>query len=117
MTAAAELLARCRALGITLAAGPGGALSWEADTDPPAELLADLSRHKAGLLALLTPDDGGPVGLSAADRAWACEAIEDELGLPRGSLELSTDPPGSGLRKQDAGGANRAAANREKSKP
>jgi hypothetical protein len=48
------LLARCRALGIDLAPGPDGALLWEADIDPPAELLADLKLCKAELLRLLT---------------------------------------------------------------
>ncbi|HEV3258703.1 MAG TPA: hypothetical protein VG013_17660 [Gemmataceae bacterium] len=48
-----DLLARCRALGIDLSAGPGGALAWESDGDPPADALADLAGHKAELLALL----------------------------------------------------------------
>jgi hypothetical protein len=50
---AAGLLARCRALGIALAAGEGGALLWEADADPPADLAEALVRHKADVLALL----------------------------------------------------------------
>jgi hypothetical protein len=51
-----ELLDRCRALGVKLAAGPTGALEWEAVTDPPAELLVDLGAHKAELLAALNVD-------------------------------------------------------------
>jgi len=53
MTAAAELFARCRALGIDLVTGPDDGLTWEADADPPADLLADLAASKADLLALL----------------------------------------------------------------
>jgi hypothetical protein len=54
VTAALELLARCRELGIVLAAGPDG-LVWEADFDPPDELLADLAAAKVALLPLLLP--------------------------------------------------------------
>lgn len=54
MTAAAELLARCRALGVELGVGSGGAsLLWEAVADPPADLLADLAKNKVAVLALL----------------------------------------------------------------
>ena len=49
----AELLTRCRARGIDLTAGPGGALLWEADDDPTAGLLEELAEHKAELLVLL----------------------------------------------------------------
>jgi hypothetical protein len=48
-----NLLARCRVLGIGLAAGPGGTLVWEADESPPADLLADLANSKATVLATL----------------------------------------------------------------
>jgi hypothetical protein len=51
---AADLLARSRAFGITLAPGPDGTLTWEADAGPPAELLSALAERKAELLALLT---------------------------------------------------------------
>jgi hypothetical protein len=85
---AAELHSRCRALGIALAAGPKGALAWEADAEPPADLLADLARHKAellGLLALLPAD--------AADlAAWTCRAIEADLALPADSLTMRPLP-------------------------
>jgi hypothetical protein len=50
---AADLLDRCKSLGIDLAAGPAGALVWESDADPPAGLLEALVQHKAGLLSLL----------------------------------------------------------------
>jgi hypothetical protein len=53
MTAAAEMVARCRILGIDLTAGPDGGLTWEAETDPPADLLAELAASKTELLALL----------------------------------------------------------------
>jgi hypothetical protein len=52
MTATA-LLAQCRTLGVDLATGPDGALIWEADFDPPAELLADLAAHKDDVLVAL----------------------------------------------------------------
>jgi hypothetical protein len=52
---AVELLARCRDLGIDLAAGPDDSLAWEADADPPAELLQALRENKLALLALLAP--------------------------------------------------------------
>jgi hypothetical protein len=53
VTEAAKLLARCQAVGITLAAGAGEALLWEADDDPPADLAAALVLHKAEVLAML----------------------------------------------------------------
>jgi hypothetical protein len=56
VTAALELLDRCRKLGIVLAAGPDGTLAWEADVDPPAGLLAELVAAKVELLALLAWD-------------------------------------------------------------
>jgi hypothetical protein len=73
IAAALALLARCRALGIDLMAGPGGALLWEADADPPADLLADLAAHKAELLDLLLPRCpacAGPV--DSLGRCWRC---------------------------------------------
>jgi hypothetical protein len=87
MTAAA-LLDRCRTLGIHLAAGPDGALSWESDTDPPTLLLADLAQHKADLLALLGSAAAEPAGLCPTDRAWAAQVIEADLGLPAGRVEV-----------------------------
>jgi hypothetical protein len=55
MTAAADLLARCRALAVELTAGPAGTLTWEADADPPADLLEALTEHKGAVLDLLCP--------------------------------------------------------------
>jgi hypothetical protein len=55
MADAAELLSRCRALGIHLTAMADGALVYEANTHPPPELLAELAANKAGLLSLLAP--------------------------------------------------------------
>jgi hypothetical protein len=72
MTAANDLIARCQALGIGLATGPDGGLTWEADTDPPADLLADLAANKAELLALLRAAEAqtlmAPWDQAAADR-------------------------------------------------
>jgi hypothetical protein len=59
MTAAAELVARCCSLGIELGVNRGGAsLRWEADADPPPDLLAELARHKLDVLALLRGPHG-----------------------------------------------------------
>jgi hypothetical protein len=48
-----DLFFGCRAMGIYLTSGPDGTLCWEADTDPPADLLAGLAAHKADVLARL----------------------------------------------------------------
>jgi hypothetical protein len=72
-----ELLERCRSLGIDLAVGPAGALLWEADDDPPADLLAVLAEHKAELLALLRP----PWDQAEAD-ALTAEAVRRRTCLP-----------------------------------
>ena len=50
---AVDLLIRCRVLGIDVAANADGTLLWEADTDPPAELLENLAVSKAAVVALL----------------------------------------------------------------
>jgi hypothetical protein len=71
---AADLLTRCRTLGVTLAAGPDGTLTWEARAEPSAELLADLARHKVDVLNMLASD------------AWMADAIAENLGLPPGSI-------------------------------
>jgi len=77
MTVAVELLARCRAAGVELGVGSGGAsLLWQAAADPPAELLADLATNKAAVLALVR----GPNGtcqlcgrpLDDKRRCWGC---------------------------------------------
>jgi hypothetical protein len=57
---------------------------WEADSDPPAHLLADVARHKAEVLAILT----------AEEETRAYRIIEPNVGLPPGSLALLR--PGAG---------------------
>lgn len=49
------LLARCRSLGMTLGVGTEGSLVWEADGDPPDDILSELRECKAEVLALLIP--------------------------------------------------------------
>ncbi len=71
MTAAAELLARCRTAGITLRTGESGALEWEADADLSAELLADLAANKAAVRRLLTRPAVPPWDAAAADALLA----------------------------------------------
>src|SRR5262245_41676649 len=69
-----ELLARCRALRIELAAGPDGALVWEADDTPPADLLTDLATNKTAVLDALwgmTCDSCGRP-FDAKRRCWRC---------------------------------------------
>jgi hypothetical protein len=64
--------------------GPCGTLVWEGDDDPPADLLAELSAHKAELLAALdVPADPGEllarVEALEAEPAWArawCERFK-----------------------------------------
>jgi hypothetical protein len=88
----ADLLARCGALGVTLLAGPGGALAWEADADPPADLLRDLAGHKAEILARLRQ----PPGPSLEPDVWdtgLLRLVEADLGLRAGSLRW-IDLPG-----------------------
>ena len=59
MTAAVELLARCRTLGVELGVVRGATcLVWEAAGDPPADLLAALAQHKASVLALVRSPNG-----------------------------------------------------------
>ncbi|HKI35423.1 MAG TPA: hypothetical protein VKA46_26425 [Gemmataceae bacterium] len=77
ITGAVELLARCRALGIELGAGSGGAsLLWEADAEPPADLLADLAANKADVLALIRGACGNcdrcGHALDDKRRCWRC---------------------------------------------
>jgi hypothetical protein len=91
---AGELLKHCRTLGIDLVAGPDGSLVWEADADPPAELLATLVQHKAELLALLAPGTGPAVTLIPTDDATLARFLERDLGLPAGTLELYRPPRG-----------------------
>jgi hypothetical protein len=72
MTSATRLLARCRAVGVTLDVGPDGrSLHWEANADPPADLLADLAANKAAVLALVRgPDDSSLIGLDEYQSFW-----------------------------------------------
>jgi hypothetical protein len=90
MTSAAELVARCRALGVELRVRGGGAsLLWEAETEPSAQLLADLAANKADVLALLR----GPFGnceqcgrvLDDRRRCWPCFARLCPCGRQTGS--------------------------------
>lgn len=91
MNAAVELLALCRAAGVELGVGSGGAsLVWEAAADPPTELLADLAANKADVLAAIR----GPFGncdhcgrrLDAKRRCWrCCDRPCVECGRPTGS--------------------------------
>jgi hypothetical protein len=50
---AADLLCRCRALGIKLSPAERGKLVWVAPGEPPADVLADLAANKLQVLALL----------------------------------------------------------------
>ena len=95
MTAAVELLARCRTLGVELGAGAGGAsLLWEAGREPPADLLADLAAHKADVLALVR----GPFGncdqcgrpLDSKRRCWrCCDRPCSACGRPTGTAFIA----------------------------
>jgi hypothetical protein len=100
MTTAAELLARCHALGIELGVGTGGTLfwEWEADADPPADLLGDLAASKAAVLALVR----GPHGnchqcgrpLDDKRRCWrCCDRLCASCGRPTGSAFIETCNP------------------------
>ena len=86
---AADLLARCRVLGIELGVGLGGSLLWESHADPPDDLLADLAANKAAVLALIR----GPHGnchqcgraLDERRRCWRCCDRLCPCGRPTGS--------------------------------
>jgi hypothetical protein len=70
----ADLLARCRALGVELGA-VGDALLWECPGDPPGELLADLKANAAagaaaiGLASMVAAGRPARRSSSAASRA------------------------------------------------
>jgi hypothetical protein len=95
MTAAVELLARCRAAGVELGVGSGGAsLLWEAAADPPAELLANLAANKADVLTLLRSPFGNcdQCGrpLDARRRCWrCCDGPCVDCGRPTGSAYIA----------------------------
>jgi hypothetical protein len=95
----AELLDRCRTLGIDPAPGPGGALLWEADADPPTDLLRELAEHKPALLALLAS--------RPAPEPWDPEAADVLAFRARQAREAhgySADP---GLREEQHAAATR----------
>ena len=50
---AAELLARARAAGLTFELEPDGAVAFEAEREPPPELLEELRAHRAAIAAEL----------------------------------------------------------------
>ena len=92
MTAVVELLSRCRAMGIELAVGAGGAAlvwEWGRDADPPADLLADLSANKSAVLALVRGPHGNchQCGRALDDRrrCWRCCDRLCPCGRPTGS--------------------------------
>ncbi len=61
---AAEWLDRCRAHHVDLARGEDGTLKWEADDDPPADLLPALAENKAAR----RPPTTGPSSFTALGR-------------------------------------------------
>jgi hypothetical protein len=71
---AIDALGAARAAGIALAVD-GDDLAMEAGSTPPAAVLDALSRHKAGIVALLRP---GPDGWSAED--WHV-LFEEQAGI------------------------------------
>jgi hypothetical protein len=99
MTTAVKLLARCRAAGVELGVGSGGAsLLWEAEADPPAELLAELAANKAVLLALIRGPFGNcdQCGRSLDDkrRCWrCCDRPCADCGRPTGSAFIARCTP------------------------
>jgi hypothetical protein len=77
MTAAAELVSRCRDMGVELGVGAGGnVLFWEAEIDPPPDLLAALAAHKSDVLSLIRGPNGNCDGcgrpLDDKRRCWRC---------------------------------------------
>jgi hypothetical protein len=104
MTVEGDLMARCRARGVELSVGPGGAtLVWEAGAPPPADLLADLARHKADVLGLLAR----PRGLAPA---WDPAEAERLLSHLRGELaRLERAWPGGQFPPAKAGAVRIAA--------
>jgi hypothetical protein len=105
MTPAVRLLDRCQALGVKLHVAPdGGALTWEADTDPPADLLADLAANKDAVLALIDP---GPASDAAID---ALISADDYVGFWRWLREWNESVAGRRPSKPEADhGADRPA--------
>jgi hypothetical protein len=94
----AALLAACRAAGIMLQVD-GDDLVVEVNGDPPAELIAELRKHKAEVIAFLTSRrDEEP---NAADLEERAAIIEYGAGVPRawaeGFAALCSMPPPPGF--------------------
>jgi hypothetical protein len=94
MNIAVDLLARCRDASVELGV-VGSSIVWEADADPPSGLLAELTMHKADVLALLR----GPFGncdqcgrhLDERRRCWrCCDRPCLQCGRPTGSAFIAT---------------------------
>jgi hypothetical protein len=71
----AELMDRCRGLGIDLDAGPDGTLVWQADDDPPADLLEDVAHIKSAVLTPSGRSRASPVDKPSTTRAVAGVAV------------------------------------------
>jgi hypothetical protein len=72
---AAAAIERARAVGLRLVATDAGTLRLEADAEPPADVLADLRRHKAEVLALLRASDGSGATAAGAGRIGGIGSI------------------------------------------
>lgn len=96
MTAAARLLETARAAGLSIEVD-GDTLVVEIDSEPPAELLAELRAHKPELLAILRP-------VPTDDLEERAAIVEYGAGIPRawaeGFAALCTMPPPTGFSSQ-----------------
>ena len=79
----AEVLSRCRVLGIQLSAR-GEAIVWEADSDPPADLLAALKDNKSAVRRLLSRPAVPPWDAAAA--AGLLGELRDEVAKTRAAF-------------------------------
>lgn len=66
---ATELLGMARASGVALVLA-GDRLSWEADHQPPAELLAELAAHKVEIIAALCAANDTQAASEPTRNAW-----------------------------------------------
>ncbi|AJE20326.1 hypothetical protein [Azotobacter chroococcum] len=67
---AAELLGMAQAEGVVLALS-GGRLTWKADHQPPAELLAGIKAHRLEIVAALrVANDAQPASSEPRRNAW-----------------------------------------------
>jgi hypothetical protein len=67
---AAELLGMAQAEGVVLALS-GGRLTWEADHQPPAELMAGIKAHRLEIVAALrAANDAQPASSEHHRNAW-----------------------------------------------